>query len=172
MPEPAHFSRKTLRVFIMDRKSFNSRLRERPFLLDGAMGTLLHSRGVSMEQSFDGINLNQPAVVAEIHRAYIEAGADIIETNSFGANRYKLAEYGLQQQVAEINQAAVNIARRVINSAFREVWLAGSVGPLGVRLAPLGRVSLSLLFLVLIWLSFSLSQLLSVVVSAVRKPVR
>ncbi|GJM42448.1 MAG: bifunctional homocysteine S-methyltransferase/methylenetetrahydrofolate reductase [Ardenticatenaceae bacterium] len=127
----------------MDRKSFISRLRERPFLFDGAMGTLLHSHGISMDLSFDGINLSQPAVVADIHRAYINAGADILETNSFGANRYKLAEYGLQHQVPEINRAAVNIARRVIGGAFREVWLAGSVGPLGVRLAPLGRVTLA-----------------------------
>ena len=127
----------------MNRQTFISRLRERPFLFDGAMGTLLHSHGVPMDISFDGINLTQPAVVADIHRAYIEAGSDIIETNSFGANRYKLAEYGLQNQVREINQAAVNIARRVIDSAFREVWLAGSVGPLGVRLAPLGRVPLA-----------------------------
>jgi methionine synthase I (cobalamin-dependent)/5,10-methylenetetrahydrofolate reductase len=127
----------------MDRKTFVSRLRERPFLLDGAMGTLLHSRGVPMDTSFDGINLTRPAVVADIHRAYIEAGADVIETNSFGANRFKLADYGLQTQVKEVNQAAVNIARRVIGSAFREVWLAGSVGPLGVRLTPLGRVSLA-----------------------------
>lgn len=127
----------------MDRKLFAERLRERPFLFDGAMGTLLHNRGVSMTQSFDGINLEQPAIVADIHHAYIAAGADIIETNSFGANRFKLAEYGLQQQVTAVNQAAVNIARRVIDGAFREVWLAGSVGPLGVRLAPLGRVSLA-----------------------------
>lgn len=127
----------------MDRQTFTSRLRERPFLFDGAMGTLLHSRGISMDVSFDGINLSQPAIVADIHRAYIQAGADIIETNSFGANQYKLAEFGLQNQVSEINQAAVNIARRVISGAFREVWLAGSVGPLGVRLAPLGRVSLA-----------------------------
>ncbi|WP_420631295.1 bifunctional homocysteine S-methyltransferase/methylenetetrahydrofolate reductase [Candidatus Leptofilum sp.] len=127
----------------MNRQTFTSRLRERPFLFDGAMGTLLHSRGISMETSFDGINLTQPAIVADIHRAYINAGADIIETNSFGANRYKLVEYGLQHQVRQINRAAVNIARRVIGSAFREVWLAGSVGPLGVRLAPLGRVSLA-----------------------------
>lgn len=127
----------------MNRTIFAERLRKRPFLFDGAMGTLLHSRGIGMDISFDGINLSQPAVVADIHRAYIDAGADIIETNSFGANRYKLAEYGLQLQVREINHAAVNIARRVIDSAFREVWLAGSVGPLGVRLAPLGRVSLA-----------------------------
>jgi homocysteine S-methyltransferase len=132
-----------LRDVLMDRKTFVSRLRERPFLFDGAMGTLLHNRGVSMAQSFDGINLTQPVIVADIHRAYIAAGADIIETNSFGANRFKLAEYGLQQQVTAVNQAAVNIARRVIDSAFREVWLAGSVGPLGVRLTPLGRVSLT-----------------------------
>lgn len=125
----------------MDRETFATRLRKRPFLFDGAMGTELHRRGVSLESSFDGINLTQPVIVADIHRAYIEAGADIIETNSFGANRYKLAEYGLQQQVTAVNQAAVNIARRVIEGAFREVWLAGSVGPLGVRLAPLGRVS-------------------------------
>ncbi|VAW37231.1 5-methyltetrahydrofolate--homocysteine methyltransferase [hydrothermal vent metagenome] len=127
----------------MDKKLFAERLRERSFLFDGAMGTLLHNRGVSMAQSFDGINLTQPAVVADIHRTYIAAGADIIETNSFGANRFKLAEYGLQEQVTAVNQAAVNIARRVIDSAFREVWLAGSVGPLGVRLTPLGRVSLT-----------------------------
>ena len=128
---------------MIDRNTFLSRLRERPFLFDGAMGTMLHHRGVTMETSFDGINLSQPAIVADIHRGYIAAGADIIETNSFGANRYKLAEYGLQEQVTAVNQAAVNIGRRVIDGAFREVWLAGSVGPLGVRLAPLGRVSVA-----------------------------
>lgn len=126
----------------MNRSEFKALIAKRPLLLDGAMGTLLHSKGADFDQCFDVINLNHPSIVADIHRTYIEAGSDIIESNSFGANRYKLAEYGLQRQVVEINAAAVNIARRVIDSAFKEVLLAGSVGPLGVRLAPLGRVSL------------------------------
>ncbi|MEM7334366.1 MAG: bifunctional homocysteine S-methyltransferase/methylenetetrahydrofolate reductase [Chloroflexota bacterium] len=125
----------------MNRLEFKSLLEKRPLLFDGAMGTLLHSRGIAIDRCFDVINLSEPAVVADIHRAYIEAGANVIEANSFGANRYKLADYGLQNQVIEINKAAVNIARRTIDSAFKEVLLAGSIGPLGVRLAPLGRVS-------------------------------
>jgi len=104
------------------------------------MGTQLLAKGVSPEQNLDGVNLSDPALVAEIHRAYIDAGADIIETNTFGANRYKLAEHGLADRLAEINQTAVTIARRVIEGSFKDVLLAGSVGPLGVRLAPLGRV--------------------------------
>jgi methionine synthase / methylenetetrahydrofolate reductase(NADPH) len=125
----------------MDRNQFKERLSQAPLLMDGAMGTQLHNRGVSIDQSFDALNYRQPAVVAEIHRAYIDAGADIIETNSFGANRFKLAEYSFQDDVKIFNQAAVAIARRVITGSFKEVLLAGSVGPLGVRLAPLGRVS-------------------------------
>ena len=127
----------------MKRDEFLKRIKERPLLLDGAMGTLLHTKGAPIDQSFDAINQYNPAIVADIHRAYIEAGADIIETNSFGANRFKLAEYGLQTEVVEINQAAVNVARRVIESSFKPVLLAGSVGPLGVRLAPLGRVTVA-----------------------------
>ncbi|HMT20142.1 MAG TPA: homocysteine S-methyltransferase family protein, partial [Promineifilum sp.] len=114
-----------------------------PLLMDGAFGTVLHSRGVPIDQSFDEVNLTNPALVAEIHRSYIDAGADLIETNTFGANRYKLGENGLQQKVDEINRAAVSVARRVISGAFKDVLLAGSIGPLGVRLAPLGRVSFS-----------------------------
>jgi len=110
-------------------------------LLDGAMGTVLHSRGAALGESFDALNITDPAKVAEIHREYIDAGADIIETNSFGANRYKLAEHGLEHQVHPINSAAVLVARRVIAGSFKSVLLAGSVGPLGVRVAPLGRVS-------------------------------
>ncbi len=125
----------------MNRVEFIKRAGERPYLLDGAMGTMLHTKGAPIDQSFDAINRRNPAIVADIHRAYIEAGADIIETNSFGANRFKLAEYGLHHEVVDINQAAVTIARRVIDSLFKPALLAGSVGPLGVRLAPLGRIT-------------------------------
>lgn len=125
----------------MKRSEFKVLIDKRPLLFDGAMGTLLHSKGVAIDQCFDVINLTQPAVVAEIHRTYINAGANVIEVNSFGANRFKLAEYGMQTKVKEVNQAGVQIARRTIDSSFKDVLLAGSVGPLGVRLAPLGRVS-------------------------------
>ncbi len=109
-------------------------------LADGAMGTMLHARGVGFDECFDSLNLAQPALVAEVHRAYIEAGAQLIETNTFGANRYKLARHGLAAQARQINASAVALARRVAEASFREVLVAGSVGPLGVRLAPYGRV--------------------------------
>ncbi|MBE2222194.1 MAG: bifunctional homocysteine S-methyltransferase/methylenetetrahydrofolate reductase, partial [Anaerolineae bacterium] len=125
----------------MKRDEFLARLGERPLLLDGSMGALIHAKGVPADSSLDSINLQNPSIVAEIHREYIEAGADIIETNSFAANRFKLAEHGLQNEVAAINQAAVDVARRVIASSFKPVLLAGSIGPLGATLAPLGRVS-------------------------------
>ncbi|MDX1437890.1 MAG: bifunctional homocysteine S-methyltransferase/methylenetetrahydrofolate reductase, partial [Anaerolineales bacterium] len=112
---------------------------EKPLLGDGAMGSVLHSRGVEFGH-FDPINLTDPAIVAEVHRAYIEAGAQVIQTNTFGANRYKLAEHGMEDRVAEINRAGVELARRVVLASFRDVFVAGDVGPLGVRLAPFGRV--------------------------------
>jgi len=125
----------------MNRTQFKERLEKGPLLMDGAFGTVLHGRGIPIDQSFDAVNINQPALVAEIHRGYIDAGSELIETNSFGANRYKLGENGLQSKVEEINKAAVAVARRVIAGSFKDILLAGSVGPLGVRLAPLGRVS-------------------------------
>ena len=125
----------------MNRLQFKERITQSPLLLDGAMGTMLHSRGVALDHCFDALNLEQPALVADIHRSYIEAGADMIETNSFGANSFKLAEHGFEKQVVEINRAAVLVAHRAVESSFRPVLVAGSVGPLGVRLAPLGRVS-------------------------------
>lgn len=111
-----------------------------PLLLDGAMGTMLNARGIGFEACFDALNVSQPGLVADIHRAYIEAGAQIILTNTFGANRYKLAEHGLEDKVGEINHAGVELARRVALASFKEVLVAGDVGPLGVRLAPFGRV--------------------------------
>ncbi len=111
-----------------------------PLLADGAMGTMLHGHGVGFEQCFDALNLTNPAVVGEIHRAYIEAGAQVIFSNTFGANRYKLGEHGLEDKVTEINRAGVELARRVVAGSFKDVLVAGDVGPLGVRLAPYGRV--------------------------------
>lgn len=111
-----------------------------PLLADGAMGTMLNSRGVSFDQCFDALNTTDPALVASIHRAYIEAGAQIIETNTFGANRYKLGAHDLAGQVIEINQAGAGLARQVVKESGKEVLVAGDVGPLGVRLAPYGRV--------------------------------
>jgi homocysteine S-methyltransferase len=111
-----------------------------PILRDGAMGTMLYARGVGFESCFDALNLTNPALVAEIHRAYIEAGAQIIQTNTFGANRFKLVEHGREQEVARLNRAGADLAQRVVLGSFREVLVAGDVGPLGVRLAPFGRV--------------------------------
>lgn len=111
-----------------------------PILSDGAMGTVLHARGVNLDGCFDALNLTQPALVGEIHREYIEAGSQIIQTNTFGANRYKLARHGLENDVMRINTAGVELARRVVWASFKPVLIAGDVGPLGVRLAPFGRV--------------------------------
>jgi homocysteine S-methyltransferase len=111
-----------------------------PILADGAMGTMLHARGARFDEGFDSLNLTQPALVAEVHRAYIEAGSQVILTNTFGANRFKLAEHGLEERVAEVNRAAVELARRVVLASFRDVLVGGDIGPLGVRLAPYGRV--------------------------------
>jgi homocysteine S-methyltransferase len=116
------------------------RLSTETILADGAMGTMLHMRGIGFDKCFDELNLTHPPSVAEIHRAYIEAGAQLIITNTFGANHFKLAKHGLEDHVAEINRAGVDLAKRVVAASFREVLVAGDVGPLGVRIAPFGRV--------------------------------
>jgi homocysteine S-methyltransferase len=106
-----------------------------PLLSDGAMGTMLNARGVNFSGCFDALNLDDPDLVVEVHRAYLAAGSDLIQTNTFGANRFKLAAHGLESQVAALNQAGVAAARKAGASL-----IAGDVGPLGVRLAPYGRV--------------------------------
>ncbi|GAB4494812.1 MAG: bifunctional homocysteine S-methyltransferase/methylenetetrahydrofolate reductase [Anaerolineales bacterium] len=111
-----------------------------PLLADGAMGTFLHTHGVEHTHCFDELNLTDPAKVADVHRQYIEAGAQIILTNTFGANRYKLHKHGLDDKTAEINRAGVEIARRAVEESGKPVLVAGDVGPLGVRIAPYGRV--------------------------------
>jgi homocysteine S-methyltransferase len=115
-------------------------LSSQTLLADGAMGTMLHARGVGFDKCFDELNLTNPSAVADIHRAYIEAGAQLIITNTFGANRFKLTKHGLQDEVVEINKAGVDLAKRVVAASFKEVLIAGDVGPLGVRIAPFGRV--------------------------------
>jgi methionine synthase / methylenetetrahydrofolate reductase (NADH) len=120
--------------------SLLERLATETILADGAMGTMLHTHGIGFEKCFDELNLTSPSAVAEIHRAYIEAGAQLIITNTFGANRFKLAKHGLEDQVVQINKASVDLAKRVVSASFKEVLVAGDVGPLGVRIAPFGRV--------------------------------
>jgi methionine synthase / methylenetetrahydrofolate reductase (NADH) len=116
------------------------RLSTETILADGAMGTMLHAHGIGFEKCFDELNLTKPSAVAEIHRAYIEAGAQLIITNTFGANRFKLAKHGLEDHVVQINKASVDLAKRVVSASFKDVLVAGDVGPLGVRIAPFGRV--------------------------------
>lgn len=111
-----------------------------PLISDGAMGTVLHQHGIAADVCFDELNIRNPALVGEIHREYIEAGSQIIQTNTFGANRYKLARYGLAEKVGDINTAGVDLARRVVLGTFKHIYIAGDVGPLGIRLAPYGRV--------------------------------
>jgi methionine synthase I (cobalamin-dependent)/5,10-methylenetetrahydrofolate reductase len=120
--------------------SFTDLIAKTTLLSDGAMGTMLHSRGVSFEKCFDELNLTNPTAVGDIHREYIEAGADIIQTNTFGANSYKLAKHGLEKWTVEINREGVELAQRVVTASLRNVLIAGDIGPLGVRIAPFGRV--------------------------------
>jgi len=120
---------------------FRERLQQGPILADGAMGTMLNQSGINLDASFDALNITAPAVVAKIHTAYIQAGAEIIETNTFSANPFKLRDFQQEQNTIEINEAGVELARRVVDASFREdVYIAGSVGPLGVYLEPFGRV--------------------------------
>jgi len=115
-----------------------SRLANSVLLADGAMGTMLHGRGVSFEKCFDELNLSNPEAVAEVHREYISAGAQVVLTNTFGANRFKLGQHGIELQTSAINRAGVELARQAAGSSGALV--AGDVGPLGVRIAPFGRV--------------------------------
>jgi homocysteine S-methyltransferase len=104
------------------------------------MGTVLHDAGIAIDACFDALNLSNPELISAVHRAYIAAGADIVETNTFGANRFRLEAYGLADKVREINKRAVKLAREEREISGRPVWIAGSVGPIGRALAPIGVV--------------------------------
>src|SRR5216117_4095975 len=104
-------------------------------VLDGAMGTMLYAKGFFLNVCYDELNLSQPALVQEVHEAYVQAGAEILETNTFGANPVKLSSHGLDDETESINRAAVGIARRAANG---RALVVGAIGPLGIRLEPWG----------------------------------
>src|SRR5437588_3955019 len=110
---------------------FLEQLQQRPLLCDGAMGTLLYARGIAYERCFDELNLTRPALIQGIHSEYISAGAQIIETNTFGANRAKLEAYNLEGRVRDINRHAVKLAREAREISGQSVFIAGAVGPSG-----------------------------------------
>jgi methionine synthase I (cobalamin-dependent)/5,10-methylenetetrahydrofolate reductase len=112
---------------------------EHVYLFDGAMGTMLYSKGVFINKCYDELNLRNPEIVLEVHKHYVRSGAEIIESNTYGANRVKLRAFGLEDELLEINKAAVEIARRAAGDA---VYVAGAIGPLGIRIEPYGPTSL------------------------------
>jgi homocysteine S-methyltransferase len=123
--------------------TFLARLGNGPILADGAMGTLLYQRGVSFADSFDALNLTQPTLVESVHREYLDAGAGLLETNTFGANAIRLAPHGLEEQARRIARAGVKIARAAREIVGRDALVAGSIGPLGKPLAPFGHIDVA-----------------------------
>jgi methionine synthase / methylenetetrahydrofolate reductase(NADPH) len=118
----------------------------RPVLCDGAMGTSLYARGIFINKCFDELNLSQPELVRSIHEEYLQAGAEVIETNTFGANAFRLKRYGFQDQVEAINRAGARIARQAVeqlaDKQAGKAYVAGAIGPLGIHLEPLGKTGL------------------------------
>jgi methionine synthase I (cobalamin-dependent) len=131
--EPARAAARTPGA-LTERERFRMQLRRRPLLFDGAMGTLLYSRGIPQRACLDEVVLTHPEVVSTIHREYLEAGADAIETNTFGANRFRLAEFGLEREAGRMNRRGAQLAREARDVAGREALVAGSIGPLGASL--------------------------------------
>jgi homocysteine S-methyltransferase len=120
-------------------KPFLEALDDRVLVCDGAMGTMLYAKGVFINKSFDALNLTQPDLVAEVHQEYVRAGADVIETNTFGANRIKLGSFGLAGSLHAINVQGAKLAR---HAAREQAYVAGAVGPLGIRIEPWGKTGL------------------------------
>jgi methionine synthase / methylenetetrahydrofolate reductase(NADPH) len=116
-----------------------ARIKQSPVLCDGAMGTLLYSKGIFINRCYDELNLSQPDLIRDLHRQYAQAGAEILETNTFGANCFRLARHSMADRVREINVNGARLAREAAKSFG--AWVAGSVGPLGIRIEPLGKTS-------------------------------
>ncbi len=119
--------------------NFLARVKQSPVLCDGAMGTLLYAKGIFINRSYDELNLSQPELIRGIHHDYLQAGAEVIETNTFGANSFRMARHSMADKVKDINRAGARLAREAAKSF--DVWVAGSVGPLGTRIEPLGKTS-------------------------------
>ena len=117
---------------------FMVELATRPLVCDGAMGTMLYTNGVFVNRAFEELNLTQPELVTDVHRRYLDAGAEVLETNTFGANRVRLESFGLVDRLADVNVAGVRLARAV---AGRRAYVAASIGPLGVPVGPGGALS-------------------------------
>src|SRR6266851_627102 len=117
---------------------FRDRLSRRVMVADGAMGTMLYARGVFINRCFDELNLSSPDLVRQIHQDYVKSGAEILETNTFGANRPRLAAFGAAEKLRAINMAGVRLARE---AAGDTAYVAGAIGPLGLRIEPLGPTS-------------------------------
>src|SRR5437773_7319943 len=111
-------------------------LDQRVLVCDGAMGTMLYAKGIFINKSFDELNLSNPDLVGQVHQEYIRAGADIVETNTFGANRIKLGSFGIADKLHAINEQGARIAR---HAADDRAYVAGSIGPLGIRIEPWGK---------------------------------
>ncbi|MCP5102021.1 MAG: bifunctional homocysteine S-methyltransferase/methylenetetrahydrofolate reductase [bacterium] len=125
---------------MITRQKFNERLKDTVLLFDGAIGTMLYSHGIFINRCYDELNLSMPNLVKEIHTAYLEAGADCIETNTFGANRFKLEGHGFKEKLSAINYEGARLARE---SAGPDILVAGSMGPLGIKLEPWGPTSMA-----------------------------
>jgi methionine synthase I (cobalamin-dependent)/5,10-methylenetetrahydrofolate reductase len=108
---------------------------EHVYLFDGAMGTMLYSKGVFINKCYDELNLRNPEIVLEVHRQYVKAGAEVLETNTYGANRVKLRGFGIEDELRDINMRAAELARKAAGDA---VYVAGAIGPLGIRIEPYG----------------------------------
>src|SRR5580692_6171994 len=118
---------------------FLARIKQSPVLCDGAMGTLLYAKGIFINRSYDELNLSQPDLIRGIHHEYLQAGAEIIETNTFGGNSFRLGRHSLADKVRDVNRAGARLAREAAKSF--DVWVGGSVGPLGTRIEPWGKTS-------------------------------
>jgi len=121
--------------------SFLDRLERGPILCDGAMGTLLYGKGVFINRCYDELNVSQPDFIRAIHMDYLNNGAEIIETNTFGGNSFRLGKFGCGDRVHEINLAGARLAKECVHKKGDSAFVAGSIGPIGVRMEPLGKVS-------------------------------